>query len=315
MVELIVSMGVLVLMIVLIAQLFNSAMTVTTQGSNHMDADAQARAVFDRMAIDFSQIVKRRDVDYFLKDSNNPQTVASTPPGNDQVAFYTQSPGYFPSTTSAALQSPISLVAYRINADTATNPNPNLNKLQRLGYGLLWNGASTSNSAAFMPVVFTSGSGPNTIVSTWPAATSNTVADNNYELIGPQVFRMEYYYVLKGQTVSGTYYPSRLSDTPWDSSIPSHTSVNGLQDVAAIGVLIAVIDPKNKSLLNNTALTSLAGRLEDFSTASTPSPGDLQYAWQKVLNDPSNGIPRLTAASIRIYERYFYLSSGLTPVP
>ena len=67
--ELVVSVGVLVLLVLLFSQLLNSAATVTTFGHKQMDADSQARQVLDRMAVDVAQMVKRSDVDYYLKSS------------------------------------------------------------------------------------------------------------------------------------------------------------------------------------------------------------------------------------------------------
>lgn len=306
-VELLVSMAVLALMMVLISQLFNSAMVVTGPGNKHMDADAQTRAVFDRMAIDFSQMVKRTDVDYYLKDPNTNQN------GNDQLAFYSQVPGYFITGTSPQNQSPVSLVAYRVNSD---NSSPYYNKLQRYGCGLVWSVPSGT------PVVFSSSSTtslPNTISQNWPHATDPAAADSNYELSGPQVFRMEYYYVLRGQTVAGSSYPAILSDIPWDVRIPNHTSVNGLRDVAAIGVALAVIDPKSRILVNDAQLAQLAGKLNDFphtdtSTGNnTTNPGDLEAQWQGAINNANaNGItiPHVVLANLRVYSRTFYLPSN-----
>ena len=37
--------------------------------------------------------------------------------GNDQIAFYSAVPGYYPPTGS---QSPVSLVAYRVNSDSTS---------------------------------------------------------------------------------------------------------------------------------------------------------------------------------------------------
>src|SRR5205807_7240732 len=111
--ELVVSMGVLALLIVLASQFFNSAATVTTLGNKQMDADAQARQLLDRMAIDFAQMVKRSDVDYYVKSSANSPFRRVLQPGNDQIAFYSAVPGYYP---PAGSQSPLSLVAYRVNS-------------------------------------------------------------------------------------------------------------------------------------------------------------------------------------------------------
>src|SRR6266853_1731119 len=82
--ELLVSVFVLGVLVFLLTQLLNSATIITILGNKRMDADSQARMVFDRMAVDFSQMVKRSDVDYYLK---NP---AANPPApqtnqNDQI--------------------------------------------------------------------------------------------------------------------------------------------------------------------------------------------------------------------------------------
>ena len=65
--ELLVSVGVLVLLVLLATQLLNSAVTITNLGHKQMDADSQARQLLDRMAIDFAQLVKRSDVDFWAK--------------------------------------------------------------------------------------------------------------------------------------------------------------------------------------------------------------------------------------------------------
>src|SRR5690349_25172940 len=106
--ELLVSVGVMVLLVLLATQLLNSAATITTLGHKQMDADAQARQLLDRMAIDFAQMVKRNDVDLFAKGTLAPNSVGGTMAGNDRIAFYSAVPGYYPSTGS---QSPVSLVA------------------------------------------------------------------------------------------------------------------------------------------------------------------------------------------------------------
>ena len=67
--EVLVTVGVLVLLVLLFTQLLNSAATITTLGHKQMDADSQTRQVLDRMAIDFAQMIKRSDVDYYIKSS------------------------------------------------------------------------------------------------------------------------------------------------------------------------------------------------------------------------------------------------------
>src|SRR5207249_3786147 len=147
--------------------------------------------------------------------------------------FYSGVPGYYPSTGS---QSPVSLVAYRVNSDSTSS---SYNKIERLGKGLVWNGVSSVDKpVVFMPLTI----GPSAAVplGTWPAAVSASAPDpgGNYEIIGPQVFRFEYCYL----RTNGT-----LSVTP-------PASISG---IAAIIVDIAVIDSKSKVLLTDAQITSL----------------------------------------------------------
>ena len=286
--ELLVSIAVLVALVLLISRLFVSATSVTTSGNKRMDTDAQVRPLFERFAIDFSQMIKRSDVDFFGKGTGAPNSAGGAMPGNDQLAFYSTVPGYHSSSVSP---SSISLISYRIGA----------NKLERMAKALLWNGASASDT----PIVFL----PLTILGNWPAAT-NTAADADYELIGPYVFRFEYYYVLKNGT---------LSITPWDSTA-GHTGVSGLQDVAAISLCMAALDPKSAVILDNSNqvaapndnISKLAAKLTDYSSGTLT--GQLLASWQGVL-DNKNAIdlevaamPRPALSAVRIYERHFYLS-------
>ena len=274
--ELLVTVGVLVVLVLLFTQLLNSSATITTLGHKQMDADSQAREVLDRMAIDLAQMIKRSDVDYYLKSSSNPQS------GNDQLAFFTAVPGYYPTVPTPAptytQKSPLSLVSYRINSDSTS---ASYNKMERMGKGLAWNGVSSG----WVPIVFL----PQTIsgVPSWAAAVSTSLPDPGgaYEVIGPQVFRFEYCYL----ATNGS-----LSITP-----PSISSM------AAIIVDIAVIDSKSKVLLTNAQITSLAGQLLDYSANMVP--GQLRTNWQNTLNGITT-LPRPSISGIRLYERFFYLS-------
>jgi prepilin-type N-terminal cleavage/methylation domain-containing protein len=282
--ELLVAVSVLALLTLVVARLFDAVSSAATRSTKHMEADAEARPVLDRLAIDISQIVKRTDIDYYFKSPASPQTVSGSTPGNDQLAFFSQVGGYYPSTGS---QSPISLVAYRINSDSSAQP---FNKLERLGKGLLWNGVSPSST----PVSFL----PLQISSMWPAATNSTPdPQGDYEIIGPTIFRFEYYYLLK----NGSF-----SDTPWNAAA-GHSSINGLQDVAAIIVAVASIDKKSSDLISITQLTALAVDMADYTTGLQP--GDLLTQWQSAIDGSTvtPPIPRVALSAVRVYERYFYL--------
>ena len=190
---------------------------------------------------------------------------------NDRIAFYSAVPGYYPSTGS---QSPVSLVGYRINAAAGATA---FNKMERLGIGLVWNGVSADTPVVFLPL---------TINGNWPSAVSTSTADSNYEVIGPQVFRFEYCYVITDGT----------------RSITPPASMSG---IAAIIVDIAMIDPKSKVLLTDPQITTLAAQLDDYSAGTIP--GQLLAKWQSTL-DSNTSLPRPAVSAIRLYERQFYLS-------
>ena len=179
--------------------------------------------------------------------------------------------------------------------------------MERLGKGLVWSAISTTDiPVVFMPVPVASPlpdaelPPPTPTPSpspAWPQA-ANMTTDTAYELVGPQVFRFEYYY----QLTDGTF-----SDNP---IIAPHTTLSGMQDVSAIVVDIALIDPKSKVLLTDAQIATLstpgdAHFLTDYTLGMTP--GQLRTQWQNRLNGITD-LPRSAISGIRLYERVFYLS-------
>jgi hypothetical protein len=315
--EILVSVAVLAFLIVMVAQMVNSASIITNSGSKHLDTDSEARAVLDRMAVDIDKMLRRADVDYWLKQTGaryypghsaghsngKGHTKSTSQQGSDQMAFYSEVAGYYPSGFTPTQQSPISLIAYRVNTTSY--------QLERMGKGLLWNGVSNSNgSNAVQPILFsplTPFPSALTIDTNWPAAT-NTSTDPDYEAIGPDVFRFEYYYLLKN---------GQVTDNPWDtdaSLTPPHTSINGLQDVQAIGVAIAVIDPKSRALLSQQNFIDLEANMIDFRNAPSKNgnankkTGDIEYQWGRVVTGNTASVPLPAVQAIRIYSRYFNLN-------
>jgi hypothetical protein len=362
--ELLVTVGVLAVLVLIFTQLLNSAATVTTLGHKQMDADSQTRQLLDRMTIDFAQMVKRSDVDYYLKSSAAAPLRRVLQSGNDTIAFYSAVPGYYPSTGS---QSPLSLVAYRVyNPSPAPSPCADCNKLQRMGKGLVWNAVSTTDTpVVFMPIPVASplptgerpAPAPNPLPTpAWPEIANSTSSWSNSEVIGPQVFRFEYYYLVRGRldpgavaTPTPTPYDPTLSDIPWDTRICScppsptstpiatptptgtpiasptppslccHVAPEGMQDVAAVVVVIAVIDPKSRVLVTDAQLARLNGAdgsppvLVDYAAGMTP--GQLLAQWRAALDANTAGLVPQAVSGIRVYERYLYLSPPtlLTP--
>ena len=265
-IELIVSIGVLTLLALIASRLVHSAGSLTTLGYKRMEAANQVRPLLARMALDFAQMIKRSDLDYYVKSA------ADNQPGNDRIAFFSNSPGYYPSTGS---QSPVSLISYRVNANSSA---ASFNRMERMSKGLVWTGVSATDT----PVIF----GLQAIAVNWPPAIDSVSADADYELIAPQIFRFEYFYLLK----SGA-----ISDTPGGP---------GMQDVSAISIVVAAIDQQSRQLLSDTQVTTLIGRLKDFDRSQ---PGyDLPDSWQSAL-DATGDMPRPAINGIRIHQRYFSL--------
>ncbi len=281
-VEVLVALTVLGLMVLALSQMMGAVITATTGGFKHMDSDTQARMALDRIAYDVSKIVRRTDVDYYFQKNAV---------GSDQMAFYSESGGYYPSTvTTSAQESNVSLVGYRINSS---------NQLERLSKGLAWSGVSGLPSGA-NPMVFL----PQTICTganaTWPGIlTTGSSSDADYQVIGEQIFRLEICFLVKNSTNNAT-----LSDNPW---LTPDTSVNGLQDVVAIVVGIAVIDTQGAKLTSTTTLASAANAFSKDNMTATPPLSPLQV-WQAQINSGATfGLSKLAASQLRIYQRYCYL--------
>jgi len=76
-----------------------------------------------------------------------------------------------------------------------------------------------------------------------------------------------------------------------------------MQDVSAIIVDVAVLDPKSRMLLTNSDITGLAGDLPDYGGQV---PGGLLAGWRSAL-DANRTLPRSALSSVRLYERCFHL--------
>lgn len=261
--ELLVSIAVLTIIVLLTSKMVDNAANAITLGTKRLNVESQVRPVFGRMGLDFAKMVRRPDVDCYVKGPLDPEV------GNDRIAFFCNTPGYYPSSGSA---SSLSLVSYRINSDSNSL---SYGRMERMGKGLLWSGVSSLPGLIF---------GIQSIYNNWPAATSGSTADADYELIAPQIFRFEYFYVLNTGAVS---------DQP---------GAPGMKDIAAISVVVAAVDQKSRVPLSDQQMDTLITNLVDFAPSMRAS--DLATAWQSTLN-AITGMPRPAINGIRVYQRYF----------
>jgi prepilin-type N-terminal cleavage/methylation domain-containing protein len=285
-VELLVSMAVLVMLVVLVARLMSSATLITTQSGKRMDSDTQIRVIFDRMASDFSGLVKRQDADYiFAKQA-----------GNDTMYFFTEGSAYFDSSVGDGAKSSASLVGYRVNSSF---------QLERLSRGLTWDGTPTPSPSPGSPgsIMFLTPSGSSnpvsgsTIAGNWtslvgspPSYSNGTGAD--YHVIGDQVYRLEVSFLQTNGTVS--------------SSVASY---NGLQNVSAIVVALGMLDTTSRVILlqNGQIPTSTGNNMIAVLPDSVDGTPTLQ-TWKASTYLTASGISQASAAQLRIYERAFYLT-------
>ena len=178
-----------------------------------MDADSQARLVFDRLDDDFSKMTKRADVDYIF--SKYPAVVAGpgTPGANDKIFFYSEAPAYASGTVTGANRSSVALVGYRIETSGSTPY-----QLERLGKDLTWDGnssgATVPGGMAFLTFA-TSSTTPlaaSTIAFNWsstmgsptdnPPYSPPSGSDPSYHVLADSVFRMEICFQVKNLTNS-----------------------------------------------------------------------------------------------------------------
>jgi len=303
-VELLVSIAVLTIIVAFVAQLMNSATLTSTGSRKHMDADASARLIFDRMADDFAGMVKRPDVNYIFYKNGNGRTTGS----NDAMFFYSEAPAYSSGTTNL---SSAALLGYRIN--TGNTYYPGVPVLERLGQNLTWDqpnpGATPSDTAPGGMVFMTYPAGSSTpatgstLVTNWTTLIGSppfTQQDPAYHVLSDQVFRMEICFLLNAGsfTVSaGTFkttkagfsnsptaiYNNSLAIVSGSASQPFVTSnyysgsngadtpgnVYGMPpDLAGVVVTLALLDDSSRKT-GAGQLTAIGARLQDSLSGNT----------------------------------------------
>jgi type II secretory pathway pseudopilin PulG len=334
-VELLVSSVVLVLLVLTVVGMVNAVAQGTSSNRRHLEADADARRVFDRMGNDLGRMLKRPDADSIFASlpENGPDGTTGT---NDKMFFYSEAPAYFDIATYVAQASSAGtagLIGYRISPDKW--------QLERLGKGLTWDQASadaTPGSVVFLtyppaavpvqtptPTPFAE----STLAGHWPAAIGTAPAyddgtDTDYHVLSSYVFRLEYCFALKTPVTIGgdTYY--YLADEESNAAI--HTAftnlkVQGFSNVAAVVVAIALLDPQGRLLIPGSPvglppdMTKLIAALPDPTLSST-SASDIKLmaeVWNKKLLDGTfatdAGIPPSLASQVRVYQRFFPLNT------
>ena len=109
--------------------------TLTTIGSRkHMDADSQARLIFDRMADDFATMAAAPGRGLHILQKCNWGDGGEC----DAMFFYSEAPAYANVSGNQSTVSP----GYRINSTTF--------QLERLGEALTWDTATSNDASSLM---------------------------------------------------------------------------------------------------------------------------------------------------------------------
>jgi prepilin-type N-terminal cleavage/methylation domain-containing protein len=328
--EMLVATVVLAVLVLFVTRLVNHAAVVVTQGNKHMETESHVRPLFDRLALDIAQMVKRTDVSYYLKNQFNTagSIMGSGSAGlNDWLAFYSGVPGFY-NDNGLGYNSRYSVIAYRVNADPAS---ASYNKVERMAKGLALNGAYSTDQDTVpgLPLLFVDNANPTfyttTIEAQWPAATAKSTPSpvpnyyppatdpyQKYELIGPHIFRLEYYYLTSVAPAKLVAYPTtgQFKDPTLDWHDPNYVNI---KDVAAIVVAVGVIDAQSRKLLTDTDMQKLVTKLTNYTfvgTTASPPPGWLLQEWRNNLQTDGEiaAMPLPARQGIRFYERYFYLN-------
>jgi prepilin-type N-terminal cleavage/methylation domain-containing protein len=284
-VELLVAIAILLLILAVCSALTLTAQNLLNNGMQRIDADSQARLFFDRVTLDLQAMPKRTDIDYIVKDATQIQT------GNDSMAFYARTSGYFTTSPDAAPRTSVAVLAYRINSQTY--------QCERLAKGIGWNSDSSGTPMVFLP---------STLFGTWPTIAGtgtgtvpdlNLGTDSDYQVLAQSVFRFEYCYVLRDGTISNLPY------------ISTHTALNGWQDVLALYVAIAVLDDRSRLVISqggsgNPNLSAATAALKDFNLGNGQAYPPLAQ-WESVINQASfsssANLPGKVGPAVRIYAR------------
>jgi prepilin-type N-terminal cleavage/methylation domain-containing protein len=307
-VEVLTAVAVLSILVLIIAQMLSGASKTVSVSETHMDVEGQVRTIFATMSSDFANLLKRSDAEVIV------HKMASTdsPPYNDYMFFYSETPGYFDSTVSTYNRSPLSVIGYRINTSY---------QFERFAKGLMW--ADDANTTTTGPVFLTYPTSYQAIVNTSSTAQANSSSTmetkwpleipqppttlTNYQAIGQEIFRLEICFLLNDGTISDTPYETSTSSTI-DAS-----RQNGLQDVRAVIVTVALINDADRKLVTN--MGKLVSVFPDSNIVTpTKTPTLPATTWLTEINSghfaTDAGIPLRVATEIRVYQQFFYVGKN-----
>jgi prepilin-type N-terminal cleavage/methylation domain-containing protein len=316
-IELLAATAVLTVLILIVSQMVSSTSRTVGHDERRLEADANARMVFDRMQMDLDGMPKRGDLDISFSKKT----------GSDAFFFYSQAPGLY--TGTPADKNSLSLVGYAVDSKY---------RLDRYGKGMQWGGGA-GTSVNFL--TFTAGSytpAPDSTItgalskssdSFTPSLDGNDIPNGSWQILSDNVFRLEVCFLLKdgkysslpginatlGAPTSGAAAGARVVTKDDNEGVNVYLCVTGgtnaawqpigLGDVQAVIVTIALLDKKSRIISD---MTAAAANLPDAPTGVFTADQLPAKTWQEKVNGASLGLPKSVQGNVRIYQRAIYLN-------
>jgi prepilin-type N-terminal cleavage/methylation domain-containing protein len=312
-IEMLVSIAVLSLLVVALCTIINSTSATLGTSWSRLQSDEDGRLVLDRLQIDLQNMLIRPDIDYDF--------IQNTGPGNDWLGFYASEPGY--TTPTGTTKRVMTVIDYQ----TYVNPTTLRPTLER-GSNDIFQWASGTSGMIFSsnPTIYTTSStqtGGSTIYSL-EAEPNDTTKPT--DILSNAVFRFEVSYLVQIPASQNTSRNLNSSNNPVSPVLlPYVPAYLPISDVVAIVVTIAELDTQNSKIVPNSSWATLVAALPDAtgSITVTGAGGTATYnvtagtstalAWNNAITGngfaATAGIPQKAASAIRIYERYFYLTT------
>ena len=278
-IEVLVAVAIMAFIFTIFSTILDSSYRMSGDSRKRLAADEEARRVLDRIGSDLKAMLNRPDVDFYFAKNN----------GNDELYFFSNAPAFF---DGSGTQQTVSLIGYRVKD----------HKLERLGYGLSWEGAPPEG------IVFLTKNGTSIVAASTLRNAYSSVLNNdeNYQIIGNGIFRFEVKFLLKPVPDGNATF----SESPYlaGGSSPYSNAGIGLSDLRGMQVTIALIDQESRKILSESDLSQLAARFSDDSTTDTLPFGD----WEAVANNAEAlNIPMKAAAHVRFYRRLYSIGHSL----
>lgn len=265
-VELLVASTILTILLVAVVFIIGSTQQVIGVQRARLDAQKAANEFFAQIGRDLQSRIAVPEAQFFWGKSH----------GNDEVAFFTQRPGYVGDRK-------ISWVAYRVNGP----------QVERGASGLTYNGTTVVRTTR--------------PVDPFDLSTFPSISTADYQLLTRQILRLEISALVADE--NGTL--KLEAEPPRDANnivkIPSVLSqnTNGGSELRGILVTVVALDSRDLALIDGQRREAIANRFADAADGLPPA-----SAWTAVANDSAalaavTSAPLAVVQNLRVYERLY----------